>query len=79
MKQSQCCPKCRSNDIIANVRPLDLGHGNAQHTAQLATYANPNAFLFKGKQSTTMAAWVCAECGYVEFYADDPRALEGVT
>jgi predicted nucleic-acid-binding Zn-ribbon protein len=76
MKQGRCGPKCRSNDITANVRPLDLGHSNAHHAAQLATYANPDASLFKGRQSTTIAAWVCAQCGYAEFYADDPRALK---
>ena len=76
MKRSHRCPKCQSQDIIVNVRPLDRGHANAEQTAQLATYRQPDAFLFKGKQATTMSAFVCAECGYVEFYADDPRALD---
>ena len=75
MKQSNRCPKCQSTDIISGVQPLDLGHGNAAHTAQLATYRNPEAFLFKGRQSTRLKAWVCAQCGYVEFFADNPRAL----
>ena len=75
MKQHHPCPKCHSTDIITNVRPLDFRHGNAQRTAELATYREPGAFLFKGKQSTTMSVWVCAQCGFVEFYADDPQTL----
>lgn len=76
MKKTNHCPKCRSADIIAGVQPLDLAHGNAAHTAALATYRNPTALSFKGRQSTPMTAWVCAECGYVELYADDPHALK---
>ena len=76
MKNHHTCPKCRSSDIIENVRPLDLGHHNAQNTMQLANYAHPDALLFKGKQSTTIWAWVCAECGFVEFYAENPKALK---
>ncbi len=75
MKRSHRCPKCQSTDIITGVQPLDLGHGNAAHTAQLATYRSPEAFLFKGRQSTGMKAWVCAECGFVEMHAEDPDAL----
>lgn len=75
MKRSHRCPKCHSNDIIPDVQPLDLGHANSAHTAQLVTYRSPDAFLFKGRQSTSMKAWVCAECGLVEFYAEDPDVL----
>jgi predicted nucleic-acid-binding Zn-ribbon protein len=75
MKQNHTCPKCRSTDVIGNVRPLDATHSD-QRTARLATYRNPNALLFKGQQWTSMTAWVCAQCGYVEFYADDPNALK---
>ena len=34
MKQSHRCPKCRSTDIIPDVRPLDRTD-NRTHTAQL--------------------------------------------
>ena len=76
MKQSHRCPKCHSTDLIAGVQPLDLGDHNAAHTAQLATYRKPEALVFKGRQSTSMTACVCAQCGYIEFYADDPKALK---
>jgi predicted nucleic-acid-binding Zn-ribbon protein len=76
MKQTNHCPKCQSTDIISNARPLDRGDGDFPHTAEVATYRNPGAFLFKGRQSTALTAWVCAQCGYVEFYACDPKALK---
>ena len=75
MKQSQRCPKCHSMDIIGDVRPLDRTD-NRTHAAQLATYRNPDALLFTGRQKTPMRAWVCADCGFVEFYSEDPKALK---
>ncbi len=75
MKQSHLCPKCNSTEIIANVRPLD-GTDSGIRTAELATYRNPDALLFTGAQKTPMRAWVCAQCGFVEFYAADPKALK---
>jgi predicted nucleic-acid-binding Zn-ribbon protein len=76
MKKSNRCPKCHSTDIIANAEPLDRGESHITRTAKLATYSDPHAFLFKGQHSTTMSAWVCAECGFVEFYATEPQALK---
>ncbi len=72
MKKHHACPKCESTDIIGGVRPLDSNEG----LARLADYRNPDALLLKGRQSTTLSAWVCAECGFVEFYADDPKVLK---
>jgi hypothetical protein len=44
-------------------------------------FANPNVrllslIIFKDKHSSILSAWVCAHCGYVEFYADSPAALK---
>jgi predicted nucleic-acid-binding Zn-ribbon protein len=75
MKQSHRCPKCQSTDIIGDVRPLDRTD-DGTYTAQLATYRNPGAMLFRGAQKTPLRAWVCAECGFVEFYAEDPKVLK---
>ncbi len=41
----------------------------------MATFRKPEALIFKGMQLTTLSAWVCMGCGYVEFYADQPEAL----
>lgn len=42
----------------------------------MATFAKPEALLFKEKRQTTVSAWVCADCGFVEFYADSPKTLK---
>jgi predicted nucleic-acid-binding Zn-ribbon protein len=76
MKNEKSCPKCDSTDIIVDAKAVDQGHGNQDLDLQVATYRKPQALVFKGKQMTTLSAWVCGRCGYVEFYADDPAALK---
>lgn len=72
MKNSGTCPKCSSTDIIADAKAIDRGDGNVQRELSIATFGNPNALIFKDQSTTTVSAWVCAECGYVELYADRP-------
>ena len=48
----------------------------ARPSATCAKLVRPEAILFKGKLSTTLSAWVCAGCGYVEFYADSPQSIK---
>ena len=77
MKQSHHCPKCGSADIIEDAKAIDRGHLNDESPdLTVATFRTPSAFLFKGKLTSTLSAWVCADCGYVEFYADSPRQLK---
>lgn len=76
MKQTGKCPKCSSADVIADAKAIDRGEGNAESELSVATFRNPSAFIFKGKQRSTLSAWVCGSCGFVEFYADHPEALQ---
>ena len=55
---------------------IDRGNMDSEHEMTFATFQNPNAFIFKGKQHTVVSAWVCAKCGFTEFYADNPGALK---
>jgi hypothetical protein len=55
---------------------IDRGDSNAQHEMSVATFRRPQALIFKERQMTTLSAWVCAACGYVELYADDPAAIK---
>ena len=71
MKQSNQCPKCGSTDIVADAKALDRNEGLGRELT-LMTYSNPDALIFKGYRSTTLSAWVCVDCGYVEYYADAP-------
>jgi predicted nucleic-acid-binding Zn-ribbon protein len=75
MKSKNKCPKCGSSDIIADAKAIDRRRYD-EAPLSVATFANPEAFLFKGKLSTTMSAWVCADCGYVELYADSPQSIK---
>lgn len=75
MKQSGTCPKCNSNDIIADAKAVDRGDGNWHDEMTIVTFRKPDALIFREKQESTVSAWVCASCGYTEFYADRPRAI----
>lgn len=76
MKRTNKCPKCGSGDIIADAKALDRGHYNTPTDLSVATFRNPDARLFKGQQTTSLSAWVCADCGFVEFYADSPQSIK---
>ena len=76
MKKTGKCPKCDSSDIVADAKAIDRGHGNSQMEMSVATFRKPEALIFKEKQETTVSAWVCAACGYIEFYADHPRSIK---
>lgn len=75
MKRANKCPKCGSKDVIAHAKAIDRGDRNIQKKFSVAVFRNPDALLFKGQMTTTVSAWVCAECGYVELYADSPERL----
>jgi predicted nucleic-acid-binding Zn-ribbon protein len=76
MKLTGRCPKCGSNDIIRDAMAVDRGHSNRHHEMLVATIGDPGAVLFKDKHYTYVSAWVCANCGLVEYYADNPADLK---
>ena len=76
MKRTNKCPKCGSTDIIADAKAMDRTHHSSEKELTVATFQKPDAFLFKGKATTTLSAWVCGGCGHVEFYADTPQSLK---
>jgi predicted nucleic-acid-binding Zn-ribbon protein len=73
MKASSKCPKCGSTDIIANAK-VNL---SGMRELTVTSYAKPDAMVFKDETSSAVSAWVCRQCGYVEFYANHPRVLRG--
>ena len=72
MKRTNECPKCGSRDIIANAKAIDRVDNGP---LAAATMRNPDAVLFKGTVTSPLSAWVCADCGYLELYADNPKSL----
>ena len=75
MKRSGKCPKCESTNVIADAKARDQGHMGVVHDMSVSTYRDPDAILFKETRTCTLSAWVCAACGFVEFYADTPKLL----
>ena len=74
MKRSNKCPKCGSADVISHATAVDSNQPMGQFT--VATFRKPDAILFKGRQASTISAWICADCGFVELYADSPKDLK---
>jgi predicted nucleic-acid-binding Zn-ribbon protein len=79
MKRTNKCPKCGSSDVIGDAKAIDRYEYGAQAELSVATFRKPQAFLFKGKKTTSLSAWVCADCGFVELYADSPREIKTAT
>ena len=69
MKRTDQCPKCDSTNIIADAKVIDRGHLNCEMSLTLAIFRDPDAAFSKGQLETQVSAWVCADCGFVEFYA----------
>ena len=76
MKKSGKCPKCESTNIFADAIPLDrASHYAAAGNASVGYFGNPRAIVFKEVRSSPVRAWVCAECGFIEYYAMKPEKL----
>ena len=73
MKRNHKCPKCGSSEIIKDAKAIDRSLYGVEEQLSLATFRKPDALMFKGKSTTTVSAYVCGGCGYVEFYADSPE------
>lgn len=76
MKTSGKCPKCGGTDIVAGAKALDRADYGAELDLTIATFGRPDALIFKEQEVTSVSAWVCVTCGFVEFYAVDPRRIK---
>lgn len=76
MKKSGSCPKCGGEDVIADVKVVDRGEYGHAFEMTLARAARPGALAAKDERPTTVSAWVCAGCGFIEYYADNPTVLK---
>ncbi len=68
------CNKCGSSAIVPRAMVADRNQ-NADYDLKLRVDAEPSAMVFKQAVRSAVHAFVCSSCGYVEFYADDPKAL----
>ena len=69
------CSKCGSEKIIPSAPLLDTGQNASGQLQALVGFNKPQAWIMKGPIVATMKANICGECGFMEFYANDPAAL----
>lgn len=68
------CPKCGGTMAVAHPRKADqLDLIRAETAMDRATPAARRAY--KNVEGTTVFALACTTCGYIEWYARDPRVL----
>ncbi len=69
------CPKCGSRKIIENVS-VGLDTQEGELILSMKRKAKIGPLRLPGLVTTTLHAWVCADCGYTELYAKQPSELE---
>ena len=74
MSRVEKCAKCGSTAIAQRAMVADRSQ-TSEYDLKLRVDAAPDAMMFKKSARSTVHAYVCSSCGYVEFYADDPKAL----
>jgi predicted nucleic-acid-binding Zn-ribbon protein len=62
------CPKCHSGEIVPNAEAVD-------HNALSIRVYEKAGVMLRGMRSFPVRAWVCTNCGYTEFYVDNPSGL----
>ena len=63
-------------EIIADAQALDRGDGNAKYELSVATFRKPDAVIFKQRQTSTVSAWVCEQCGEPYFEEKEVDAIQ---
>jgi len=74
MSRVDKCAKCGSSAVAQRAMAVDRTDAG-ELDLQLRVDAKPSAILLKKSTRSKLHAFVCGSCGYVEFYADDPKAL----
>jgi hypothetical protein len=61
--------------MIPDVRAGERGVGNIPMSLAVRVDENPDAIFLKGMTAEDLRAWICGDCGYTEFYVQDPQRL----
>ena len=69
------CPECDSEKIIEAAKVIDYGKQMADYGFKVAVDGDPNALIFKERVYSDVEAKICADCGYIRFFAISPRKL----
>jgi predicted RNA-binding Zn-ribbon protein involved in translation (DUF1610 family) len=66
------CPHCGSDKLIPNALVCEV------QSVRVIVMSDPNAILFKGRESEEVTARVCGNCGFVQLFAKNPAVLYSV-
>ncbi len=69
------CPDCNSQKIIKDAKALDRGDSNSNNDMRVSVDEKPDALIFKQRNYSDIRAHICGDCGFIQFYADDPKTL----
>ena len=65
------CPKCGSQRVVPELQLV----GYLWAESQLAFHEKPGGLFSSQPHYAPVKAWLCGECGYVEFYASNMKYL----
>lgn len=69
------CPKCGSNEVLANLR-VSGGQAYPPYVDILEPEPEKRPFVWSPKNiQSHFRAYICGECGYTEFYAENHNDL----
>jgi predicted nucleic-acid-binding Zn-ribbon protein len=74
MRQSGKCTKCEATQIIQHAMVADNSQGR-ETDLNVRVDAHPSALLFKLAKRSPLHAYICAVCGFTEFYVAEPQTL----
>ncbi len=69
------CPECDSQKVIKDAKVIDRGDHNSSNDMRVSVDEKPDALIFKQRIYSTVRAHICADCGFIQFYAEDPNML----
>ena len=76
MKQSGTCPKCASKQIIERAIVQDRSHLPVDQRLRVITFRDPQAAFDTEPVFSSVSAWICGDCGFMELYANKPEVLK---
>ncbi len=69
------CLKCGSSEMLPEV-PVVASIDNVSVVPVTAlAYNKPDAWVFKGPVPHRFLAHICGDCGFAEFYVENPKSL----
>ncbi|MFT6181703.1 MAG: putative nucleic-acid-binding Zn-ribbon protein [Akkermansiaceae bacterium] len=77
MPRLEKCPKCESSKIAKKLVVFEdsENYNSSFKPASVGYLAKPDALILKQKVMSSFSAEACTDCGFMEFYVDQPYAF----